>query len=87
MLCYVLSLICVHFSVIRNHLDWLTSLPWGKTSEDTIDLGHAKKVLDEDHYDFHNIKDGILVQDYCLTYSVMIKNDFYHIRNLLLSAS
>ena len=34
----------------RNYLDWLTSIPWGKTSEETFDLSRAKRILDEDHY-------------------------------------
>ncbi|KAG0425075.1 hypothetical protein HPB47_027735 [Ixodes persulcatus] len=38
------------FSVTRNYLDWLTSLPWGKTSVENLDLARAKEVLEEDHY-------------------------------------
>ena len=45
----------------RNYLDWLTSLPWGKTSEENFDLSWARKVLDEDHYGLQDIKDRILV--------------------------
>ena len=48
-------------SVTRNYLDWLTSLPWGKTSEENFDLSWARKVLDEDHYGLQDIKDRILV--------------------------
>ncbi len=32
------------FNVTRNYLDWLTSLPWGKHSEERLDIDHAKKV-------------------------------------------
>ena len=48
-------------SVTRNYLDWLTSLPWGKFSEENLDLEKAKKVLEEDHYGMKDVKDRILV--------------------------
>jgi ATP-dependent Lon protease len=47
-------------SVIRSYLDWLTALPWQSFSEDMLDLGHARTVLDEDHYDLDEIKQRIL---------------------------
>ena len=50
----------VLFSVTRNYLDWLTNLPWGKTSKENFDLKFAKKVLEEDHYGLKDIKDRIL---------------------------
>jgi ATP-dependent Lon protease len=46
--------------VIRTYLDWLTGLPWANLSEDNLDLGHARAVLDEDHYDLEKIKQRIL---------------------------
>jgi ATP-dependent Lon protease len=46
--------------VIRNYLEWIASLPWDKSTEDDLDLGHARKVLDEDHYDIEQVKDRIL---------------------------
>ena len=48
------------FSVTRNYLDWLTSLPWGKTSEETLDIKKAKEILDEDHYGMDDVKKRIL---------------------------
>ncbi|CAN8005199.1 unnamed protein product [Ixodes hexagonus] len=48
------------FSVTRNYLDWLTSLPWGKTSEENFDLARAKEVLEEDHYGMDDVKKRIL---------------------------
>lgn len=47
-------------TVTRNHLEWILSLPWGKTTEDNLDLAHAKEVLDEDHFGLDDIKDRIL---------------------------
>ena len=46
--------------VIRNYLEWMAALPWGKRTEDNLDLGHARAVLDEDHYDIEKVKDRIL---------------------------
>jgi ATP-dependent Lon protease len=47
-------------AITRTYLDWLTGLPWGLTSEDRLDLAHARQVLDEDHYDLEKIKERIL---------------------------
>jgi ATP-dependent Lon protease len=46
--------------VIRTYLEWMASLPWGKGTEDKLDLRHARRVLDEDHYDIEKVKDRIL---------------------------
>ncbi|MBU0705457.1 MAG: endopeptidase La [Chloroflexi bacterium] len=48
------------YSVIRTYLDWLTSLPWNVQTKDNLDIGHARQVLDEDHYDLEDIKERIL---------------------------
>jgi len=47
-------------SVIRNYLDWLISLPWSEETEDTIEIQHAQKILDEDHYGLEKVKERIL---------------------------
>eukprot|EP00037_Helgoeca_nana_P011107 m.99387 g.99387 ORF g.99387 m.99387 type:complete len:1079 (+) comp20619_c0_seq1:40-3276(+) len=48
------------FNVTRNYLDWLTTLPWGKTTEENLDIENAQTVLDEDHYGMKDAKDRIL---------------------------
>lgn len=48
------------FNVTRNYLDWLTQLPWGKSTEENFDLTKAKQILDEDHYGLSDIKERIL---------------------------
>ncbi len=48
------------YSVIRTYLDWLTSLPWSVETEDNLEIAHARRVLDEDHYDLDEIKERIL---------------------------
>ncbi len=47
-------------NVVRTYLDWLTSLPWSRVSEDQLDLDHAQQVLDEDHFDLAKVKERIL---------------------------
>lgn len=47
-------------TVIRNHLEWLLSLPWGVKTEDNLDIQQAKKILDENHYGLEEVKDRIL---------------------------
>ncbi|MFN2612481.1 MAG: endopeptidase La [Solirubrobacterales bacterium] len=46
--------------VIRTYLEWLVELPWSEQSTDNLDIGHAKEVLDTDHYDLEKVKDRIL---------------------------
>jgi ATP-dependent Lon protease len=48
------------YGVIRTYLDWMTSLPWSKRSDDNLDIAHARTVLDEDHYGLKDIKERIL---------------------------
>ncbi|XP_046966442.1 lon protease homolog, mitochondrial [Vanessa cardui] len=48
------------FNVTRCYLDWLTSLPWGVTSEENLKLEEAQVILDEDHYGMEDIKKRIL---------------------------
>ncbi|MGH0177668.1 UNVERIFIED_CONTAM: hypothetical protein FKN15_012430 [Acipenser sinensis] len=48
------------FSVTRNYLDWLTSMPWGKYSEENLELTRAHEVLEEDHYGMEEVKKRIL---------------------------
>ena len=47
-------------SMVRTYLEWLVNLPWSITTEDNLDILHARQVLDEDHYDLEKIKDRIL---------------------------
>lgn len=47
-------------NVIRTYIDWLLSLPWDKKTEDNLDIKHAEKVLDEDHYGLEKAKERVL---------------------------
>ena len=47
-------------SMVRTYLEWLVNLPWSVSTEDNLDIPHARQVLDEDHYDLEKIKDRIL---------------------------
>ncbi|ASF40066.1 endopeptidase La [Halobacillus halophilus] len=47
-------------SVIRNYIEWLVSLPWTAETEDNLDVKHAEKILDEDHYGLEKVKERVL---------------------------
>ena len=47
-------------TVVRNYLDWLTSIPWNKNLEVNIDLNKAQKVLDKDHHGLEKVKERII---------------------------
>jgi ATP-dependent Lon protease len=45
---------------VRTYLEWLTELPWSKTTKDQLDIKVAEKVLNDDHYDLEKVKERIL---------------------------
>ncbi len=47
-------------SVIQTYLDWLLALPWGEPSQDDLDIEHATKVLDKNHFGLPKVKERIL---------------------------
>ena len=47
-------------TVVRNYLDWLLSIPWGKAKSKPVDLARAEAILDEDHYGLEKVKERIL---------------------------
>ncbi|MDP3459918.1 MAG: endopeptidase La [Hyphomonas sp.] len=47
-------------TVVRNYLDWILSLPWGKRKEIVTDLRKAEKQLNDDHYGLDKVKERIL---------------------------
>ncbi|MBF0235465.1 MAG: LON peptidase substrate-binding domain-containing protein, partial [Desulfamplus sp.] len=48
------------YVVSSSYLDWLTSLPWNKKSEDKLDIKEARKILDQDHYGLEKPKKRVL---------------------------
>ncbi|MCQ2182868.1 MAG: endopeptidase La [Bacteroidales bacterium] len=48
------------YSVQYNYIEFMLDLPWGEMSEDNLDLAHAQKVLDHDHYGLDTVKDRII---------------------------
>jgi ATP-dependent Lon protease len=45
---------------IRNYLDWMLELPWGKKSEDRFDVTEARRILDADHTGLDDVKERIV---------------------------
>jgi len=48
------------YSIQYNYIQFMLDLPWGEISKDNLDLKHAKKVLDEDHFGLEQIKERII---------------------------
>ena len=47
-------------TVVRNYLDWLIAMPWQKRTKDNMDIEHAEKILDQDHYGLKNVKERLV---------------------------
>jgi ATP-dependent Lon protease len=48
------------YGMVRTYLDWLIELPWALPEDKPIDIGQARKILDEDHYGLDKIKRRII---------------------------
>ncbi|NQU30279.1 MAG: endopeptidase La, partial [Anaerolineae bacterium] len=48
------------YGVIRTYLDWLVTLPWSKATDDNLEIAHARKILNNDHYGLDDVKERIL---------------------------
>jgi ATP-dependent Lon protease len=55
-----MSPMAADYSMTRNYIEWLAVLPWAKSSGSKVDIGKAKEILDEDHYELKKVKDRIL---------------------------
>ena len=55
-----MSPMAADYSLTRNYIEWLAVLPWSKSSGSKIDIGKAREILDEDHYELKKVKDRIL---------------------------
>src|SRR5580704_10989307 len=47
-------------TVVRTYIDWLVTVPWSISTDDNLDIKHARAVLDEDHFDLEKVKERIL---------------------------
>ncbi len=48
------------YGVIKTYLDWLTSMPWNKSTESEIDIQKTREILEAEHYGLEKIKERIL---------------------------
>lgn len=46
--------------VSQTYIEWILDLPWGKESEDSLDLDHAREILNRDHYGLDKVKERII---------------------------
>ncbi|HTI64367.1 MAG TPA: endopeptidase La [Gemmatimonadaceae bacterium] len=60
-------------TVARNFVDWILALPWSERTDDILDVAHARRILDEDHYGLDEVKDRIL--DYIGVLSLVERMD------------
>ena len=71
------------FNVTRNYLDWLTTIPWGISSEENLDITKAENILNEDHYGLDDVKKRILefIAVSHLKGSVQVRPNYYQTLN------
>ena len=55
-----MSVMSAESTVVRNYLDWILSIPWGKKSRIKKDLNKSQKILDDDHYGLEKVKERIV---------------------------
>ncbi|OGD09043.1 hypothetical protein A2397_01675 [Candidatus Amesbacteria bacterium RIFOXYB1_FULL_44_23] len=48
------------FEVVQRYVDWITHLPWDKSTKDIMDLGHVRQILDQHHYGLDALKERFL---------------------------
>jgi ATP-dependent Lon protease len=48
------------YTVTRTYLEWMSNLPWNKSTGEAVNVAHAAEILDEDHYDLEKVKNRIL---------------------------
>ncbi len=69
--------------VVSKYIDWITTLPWDKKTEDTLDIKKAKEVLDKNHYGLDKIKNRVLEYLSILTLEKQnLKSDIFHAPSL-----
>ncbi len=50
----------LEYDSISRYIEWITNLPWNKSSTDVLDLAHAKQILDKNHYGLLEVKEKIM---------------------------
>jgi ATP-dependent Lon protease len=55
-----MSPMAADYGLTRNYIEWLAVLPWNKSSGSKVDIGKAREILDQDHYELKKVKDRIL---------------------------
>src|SRR3990167_996468 len=63
----------INFETVANYVDWITSLPFSKETEDILDLHRAKEILDKNHYGLLSVKNRII--EYLSSIILTMQND------------
>jgi len=48
------------YTVAKTYIDWILDLPWVEATEENLDIEHAERILEEDHYGLERVKERIL---------------------------
>jgi ATP-dependent Lon protease len=48
------------YNMIRTYMEWMTELPWSRSTKDNLDVNRARRILNKDHYDLEKVKRRIL---------------------------
>lgn len=60
------------YDATNRYIDWITSIPWAKSTDDILDLKHAREVMDQNHYGLQPIKNRLL--EYLAVLTLNAKN-------------
>ena len=70
---FLSSTYIIEYEATEKYIDWATKLPWDKKSEDLLDLGRAKQIMDKNHYGLEPLKERVL--EYIASVMLNIKNN------------
>lgn len=67
------------FETVEKYIEWITSIPWGKTSKDNLEIANAKQMMDQSHYGMNTVKN--LVLDYLAVMQLQLQQGTFEQQN------